>query len=91
MLKEIETGSVTKIFDGDTLVESYVNIVKGDVTGDGKVELGDVTKTYRYFRNKIEMNEYYTDASDVTGDGVVGLGDVTKMYRYFRGKLTTLD
>jgi hypothetical protein len=50
----------------------------GDVTGDGTVNMGDVTKL---LWNQTYWGQYPVDpcAADVTGGGGVNMGDVTKL------------
>jgi len=58
------------------------NYTVGDVNGDGKVELKDVT----YLRRHLATWDGYTDivkfAGDVDGDGTVGQLDVTYLLRH---------
>ena len=44
----IYIGSKTRIYNGDTLVIEYTNIVNGDVTGDGIANIADVVKIADY-------------------------------------------
>ena len=65
--------------------------VKGDVTGDGKVKLNDVTMIKKYIAGGygVTINE---SLADVTGDGKVKLNDVTKIKKYIAGGYgVTLD
>ena len=60
----------------------------GDVTGDGKVNVGDLVKIKRYILGldtEIDMA-----AADVTKDGKINVGDLVKIKRYSLGLDTTL-
>ena len=64
---------------------------KGDITGDDKITIADVSLLYRHVRKTkvIEDNETL-EVSDLTGDGKITIADVAKLYRYVRGKITEL-
>ena len=81
----IATGAIIK--KGN---ETYKVAVKGDITGDGIIEINDVSKLYRYYRNRITMTSEYVKASEVTGDNIIEINDVSKLYRYYRGRINTL-
>jgi hypothetical protein len=53
----------------------------GDANGDGKVNIGDVTKVERVILGLDPV----TCASDANGDGFVNMGDVTKIERLILG------
>ena len=56
----------------------------GDVTGDGAVNVGDVTYLARYLAGWTGY-ETTVECADVTGDGEVNVGDVTYLARYLAG------
>ena len=64
---------------------------KGDITGDDKITIADVSLLYRHVRKTkvIEDNETL-EVSDLTGDDKITIADVAKLYRYVRGKITEL-
>lgn len=58
----------------------------GDVTGDGKVNMGDVAKVYAHIRSTNPITDPLELAvADVTGDGRINMGDVAKVYAHIRG------
>ena len=74
-----------KISLTDTLDNEYVdyislflyyniNTIKGDVNGDGKVDLKDLVMLSEYVSEGKELS--YLEAGDLTGDGVVDINDV---------------
>ena len=66
----------------DTLTLS----VRGDSTGDGKVNMNDVTAAYRHYRKKTIINDpARLMAADVVGAKDVNMNDITRIYRIFRG------
>ena len=61
----------------------------GDVTGDGTVNLKDVTKLFQYVNKQIDT---LGDADgDITGDGEINLKDVTKLFQYVNKQIDSLS
>ena len=61
--------------------EEYTLVVAGDITGDGKLQNGDLIKLVRYKVELITLEEPYKLAADVNGDGKVTDLDIIKMAR----------
>lgn len=77
-----------KIDDDKTIVsdtfmvtaEEYVDVIKGDVTGDGNINLADVSLMLKYIAKwDVTLN---IKAADVTGDSTVNLADVSLVLKY---------
>lgn len=64
-------------------------VVKGDVTGDGKVDIQDLRTVLRGVCDKETLNETKLLAVDVTGDGEVDIQDLRMILRYVCGKIDT--
>ena len=64
-------------------------VVKGDVTGDGKVDIQDLRTVLRVVCDKETLNETKLLAADVTGDGEVDIQDLRMILRYVCGKIDT--
>jgi hypothetical protein len=77
-----ETGSATFSRPG------YITVTapKGDVTGDGEVDIGDVSKVAYMVVGK----EPADLAADFNGNGAVDIGDAAKIAYYFVGKIEAL-
>ena len=56
--------------------------LRGDVTGDGKVNIGDVSRLYAHVRGINRLTG--EGVGDITGDGRVNIGDVSKLYSQVR-------
>ncbi len=69
---------------------TYKIIVLGDVTGDGKISLGDISKLYNHYRGKIELKDEMLEAGKVNRKSNVSLGDLSKLYNFYKGKLSSL-
>ena len=80
------TGMTIKVsWDSDE--ELYTTIVTGDLTGNGKMGIGDLSKLSRYAAGMDEtLSGAYLRASDVVKDGKYGrISDISKMSRVLAG------
>ena len=75
------TGSTLKISSF-----TFNIVVLGDVTGDGLIEIGDVSKLYNHYRGNKTFDGYYLEAGKLTENDNVTIGDISKLYNFFRGK-----
>jgi len=82
---KVGTGSKINIYSGSTLLGTYTNILKGDNNGDGNIDISDLTRVYKHYRNKTIMTEdYYIEASDINSDGNIDISDLTMIYKAYR-------
>ncbi len=65
---------------------SYNIIVLGDITSDGTINLGDVSKLYNAYKGKSTLNGNEKKSGDTTQDDNISLGDVSRLYNYYKGK-----
>ncbi len=94
--EEITSSDVVKT--GDTIAitlsdgtHRYRLSVLGDIVGNGSVGINDVGQLYRYFRNRITLEEYEIAAGDIFNDGSIAINDVGQLYRYFRNRIDSLE
>ena len=67
----------------DNIMEDAEDVEnKGDLNGDGAVNVGDVTTLVNMILGKAEKS----DAADLNGDGAVNVGDVTTLVNMILGK-----
>ena len=93
--KSIEAyNNTTKLNNNDNLgTGSIINnnnitynvVVLGDINGDGKITLGDVSAVYNHYRNNRTLDGLKLEASKLTGKDKVSLGDVSKLYNFYKG------
>jgi len=71
----------------------YTIVVKGDVTGDGKIDINDVSKTYNAYRKDIILTIAEREAGNVAGaqEKDVDILDVSLLYNYVRGDVESLE
>lgn len=59
----------------------------GDVSGDGKVNMGDVAKSYAHIKTTAPLTSSNAlTALDTNGDGKINLGDVSRILAHITGK-----
>lgn len=70
----------------NTDIEQNLQItLLGDVTGDGKIKIGDYAKILAHVRGTTVLTGYEFVCADVTGDGKVKIGDYAKVLAHVRG------
>ena len=67
-------------------IEGYT---KGDVDGDGVVDLADAVLVINHYVGK-PVNKFVAKAADVDGDGVIDLADAVRIINFYVGKVQTL-
>ena len=76
----VGTGYKIKVQD-----DYYNIVVLGDITGDGKISLGDVSALYNHYKGNKTLQGLKLEAGKLTGNNQVLLGDVSKLYNFYRG------
>lgn len=91
---QLDSGSITILSDRVYLKAQWICPATsadpgliGDVTGDGKVNMGDVSRLFAHVRGKNTLTDAGALArGDVTGDGKLNMGDVSRLFAHARGK-----
>ena len=60
--------------------------LKGDITGDGRINIMDVNRANLHFKKKITLTGYEFDCANITGDTQVNIMDVNRLNLHFKGK-----
>ena len=72
--------------------KNSVSKIKGDVNGDGKVDVvGDAVTITNYVNGYITKNDFLYDNADVYQDGKVDINDAKKIQAYVNGEISSLD
>ncbi len=67
-----------------------LDAVKGDMSGDGVVDINDVTDIQKLIIGEEELTAQQLYVSDVDGDGIVCVRDATYIQKYLAGVIETL-
>ena len=54
--------------------------VKGDISGDGRINVGDVSKLYAHVKQTSPLSGDILFIADISGDNRINVGDVSKLY-----------
>ena len=65
-------------------------VLKGDVNGDGEVDIGDAVVVSRYSAGFLSLDSVQLITADVNGDGEVDIGDAVVISRYSAGFITSI-
>ena len=80
----IKTGDKILIKFGDTIIEEYVVVIYGDVSGDGKTNLTDALLIERnYVGLQILENEFLKAGSVINRSSKITLADALKIKRHY--------
>ena len=76
------TGYLAQAYDsnGDAVLKQTI-IVRGDNTGDGKVNVLDILNAQRHILGLGSLKEEFKTASDVNGNGRIDITDILAMQR----------
>lgn len=84
-------GSKPTVQETQTSITVTVeNYQKGDVDGDGVVDLADAVLVINHYVGK-PVTTFIEKAADVDGDGVVDLADAVLIINYYVGKIPNLS
>ncbi len=70
--------------DGEAVAQEFKIHLKGDITGDGKINVQDYSKALRYVKKTIELESYEFDCADVSGDGNINIQDYSRLLRHVK-------
>jgi len=87
----IYTGDIIRAYQNENLIGTYNAIVKGDVVGNGKVTINDVSKLYKFLKGRITMDSSFVKAGNVVDtDDEIKINDVSKLYKYVKERIKEL-
>ena len=72
------TREYTVVVGNSSVIQDVKIHLKGDITGDGKVNTFDIVKMNLHAKKKTELTGYELLCGDITGDGKVNTFDIVK-------------
>ncbi len=77
------------------IIEAQLNHVhvfdKGDVTGDGRINISDAVQLYYHVNGKIMLDDQQCARGDVAPvAGTINIADAVRLYYFVNGKMSTL-
>lgn len=89
--REIKTISTRiKVTENINATAFYSEVSKGDITGDGSVNVNDISLAARYVLGLTTLTEQQINSADVNGDGIVDVRDTVLLMRLVLGLITYL-
>lgn len=83
--KLVETGMTVKINLNTPNEKVYQTMIRGDSTGDGKINTKDSSLIKDYSGGKINLEDVYKKAADTNNDGKVNMKDCALIRDYIAG------
>jgi uncharacterized lipoprotein YddW (UPF0748 family) len=84
----IPSGSVLKLMNGNSVLDSLTVIVSGDVDANGKVTANDCAVLKAYFKKGVTLNDACATAADADSSGVLTVTDYIMIKRQVAGTYT---
>jgi len=76
----LSTGDTVFIKNGADESE-YKAVIKGDVTGNGRIGLLDLVRLRRHLLGAVSLSDAFKEAADMNKDGKIGLIDLIRIQR----------
>ena len=89
--KFMGTSMVVKLIISDVEYDSLNIVVRGDLTGDGILNITDYNKLNTKLLRKVELTECESLAADTNSDAIINITDYNKLNSYLLKKVTTLN
>ena len=89
---DITIETQTNIISTGTVIsknnEHYIVIIKGDITGDGKINSGDLLQMKKYLLEEVSLTDSYKQAGIIESNGEIKSLDLLRMRQYLLGEYT---
>ncbi|MBQ5990755.1 MAG: leucine-rich repeat protein [Oscillospiraceae bacterium] len=82
--------TATGIAEENTSKESFSDCMKGDATGDGIVDISDITMLSLYLLGDNSLDENQQKAADIDDNDKVDLADLARLMQYISKKIESL-
>lgn len=72
----VGTGTIVELYDGDTVIDTAVVVIPGDVTGTGEVNAAQIAALQKAVTNPQALQGAFLLAGDLDGNGKIEEADV---------------
>lgn len=87
----VGTGSKVIFSVNNKVFKTYTVIVLGDINGDGRISISDVSKLFSHVSKVNKFNEvFYVKAADVNGSSDLTISDVSKLFSFYTKAIPSL-
>ena len=83
---KLATGMKLKLTSNSTSL--YIIIIRGDVNGDGEINIVDYIKLLKHVLNSKKLTNEYLKAADINKDGMADIVDLIKVQKHVLGAKT---
>ena len=87
----IKTGQIIKLEINDKVYDELIIIVRGDINGDGKINISDSVILQDYVLLKEKITDYRKYSMELTKDGKINISDTVRLNEYILKKIKTLN
>ena len=85
--ERVATGMIVKLIVKGKLADSKIIIIKGDVNGDGDINIIDASAIVNHFLDRIYLTGPYLFASDINADETVNIIDASAIVNHFLDRI----
>ncbi len=85
---DVVIGEYTLVVEEDSVQQDVALGLKGDLSGDGKVNITDAVMLYYHVNGKKLLED--TSGADLTADGKINITDAVRLYYFVNGKIENL-
>lgn len=79
----VGTGMIVKLFVNNVMTDSKIVIVLGDTTGDGKLNMNDVSRIINHYLGRSLLVDAQLVAADVDKNSKVNMTDVSRVINHY--------
>ncbi len=88
MDEDITTGMILQLIDGETIKQALTIVIRGDVNGDGLINITDMLSVKSHILGKSTLTGAEVLAADISGDGIINITDVLQLKAHILGMNT---
>ena len=89
--KKIATGMKLRLYDGENIIDELTLVLKGDVNGDGEINMLDKATLNAYTSGSIVLEGAFKLASDINDDGNINMLDKATLNAFTSGSIDLFD